>query len=64
MAKFYVSMKVELRANVEIEAETLEDAVNTACYGYTELGDLNEADIVEYKPVNISDENSELLYEI
>ena len=57
-------MKVELRADVEVEAETLDEAINTACYGYTELGDLNEADIVEYEPVNISDENGEIVYEL
>ena len=61
--KFYVSMAVELRTNVEIEANSLEEAKESA-ESYVELGDLNLADIIECYPVNISDENGNLLEDL
>lgn len=59
--KYTVSYKVDLRIDVNINADTLEEAMKKAKKGYTEIQDLNTADIIDVEPVNISDENGELL---
>ena len=59
--KYTVSYKVDLRVDVDIDADTLEDAMKKAKEGYTEIQDLNTADVVDIEPVNISNESGELL---
>lgn len=62
MKKFYVNMAIELRQLVEIEAETLEEAIKQA-NSYIELGDLNNSDVIESNPVYIEDEHGDIIKE-
>lgn len=59
---YTISYKVDLRVDVQIEAESLEEAMKKAQDAYIDgIEDLNCSDVVDIEPVNISDENGNLL---
>ena len=63
MAKFYVDLDIDLRAEVEIEAESLEEAMQKARDEQYELSDLNDGTVYDTRPVFIMDTNYNKLEE-
>ena len=58
--KYTVSMAVDCRIDVEVEADTPEDAFNRADAAFATV-DLTNMEIVDRKPVNCSDEDGNLV---
>ena len=58
---FYVSLAIDARVDVKIQAASLEEAMQAAVHGNYDIPDLDTAEIVETTPVNISDADGTLL---
>ena len=62
MKKFHLALDVDIRTDVEIEAENLQEAIEKARNGQYELPNLNDGYITEELVSHITDENYNLLY--
>lgn len=62
MAKYIVSMAVDGRIDVEVEAESTEEAFKSAQEAFMDA-DLKGMEVIDSKPVNVSDEDGNLLEE-
>ena len=60
MAKYIVSMAVDGRIDVEVEAESTEEAFKAAQEAFMDA-DLKDMEVIDSKPVNVSDEDGNLL---
>lgn len=61
MKKFFVSMRVDGRVTVEVEAKDAQDAFDKATERWeSEDFDFNKMDIVDSYPVNCEDEDGNL----
>ena len=62
MKKFYLAVDIDIRTDIEIEAENLQEAIEKARNGQYELPNLNDGYIGEERLSHISDGNFNLLY--
>lgn len=62
MSKFHLAVDIDLQVDVEIEADTLEEAIEKARNGQYELPNLNDGYIGEERLSHISDGNFNLLH--
>jgi hypothetical protein len=62
MAKYIVSMAVDGRIDVEVEAESTKEAFKAAIGAFIDA-DLEDMEVIDAKPVNVSDEDGNLLEE-
>jgi hypothetical protein len=60
MAKYTVSMAVDGRIDVEVEAETPDEAFEAAIDAFTEV-DLKGMDVVDSHPVNCYDDKGDIV---
>ncbi len=60
LKRFWISVAVDARVDVPVEAESLEEAMEDARYGGFSW-DPNAVEVVSATPVNISSEDGELL---
>lgn len=60
MAKYIVSMAVDGRIDVEVEAESTKEAFRAAEVAFMDA-DMKDLDVIDSKPVNVSDEDGNLL---
>lgn len=60
MAKYIVSMAVDGRIDVEVEAENTKEAFRAAEVAFMDA-DMKDLDVIDSKPVNVSDEDGNLL---
>ena len=63
MAKFNVDIGLDVRATVQVEAETLEEAIKKARSEEFELPNLNDSVIVNTQVRFVMDENYNILEE-
>lgn len=60
MAKYIVSMAVDGRIDVEVEAESTKEAFRAAEVAFMDA-DMKDLDVIDSKPVNVSDKDGNLL---
>lgn len=60
MAKYIVSMAVDGRIDVEVEAESTKEAFRAAEVAFMDAN-MKDLDVIDSKPVNVSDEDGNLL---
>ena len=63
MAKYYIGIDIKLRAEAEIEADSLDEAIDKAQRGEYEMPDLNNANVHDSYLMNVLDENYNEMYE-
>ena len=57
--KYYVTLAVDGRAVIEVDADNIEEAVSKAENEFTEF-DIGDLECVDADPVNVEDENGKL----
>ena len=57
---FYVSVAIDARVDVPIKAKSLEEAMKEAKFGCFDF-DMDDAEVIDTSPVNISDADGNLL---
>ena len=62
MAKYIVSMAVDGRIDVEVEADNPQEAFKAADYEFMRA-DLRNMDVVKWKPVHATDEKGDIVAE-
>lgn len=60
MAKYIVSMAVDGRIDVEVDAESVDEAFAVAVDEFMDA-DLKDMEVVDARPVNCSDEDGNIL---
>lgn len=60
MAKYTVSMAVDGRIDVEVDAESADEAFEAAKDAFMDM-DLKKMEVVDSFPVNCSDENGDIV---
>lgn len=60
MAKYIVSMAVDGRIDVEVEAGSTKEAFRAAEVAFMDA-DMKDLDVIDSKPVNVYDEDGNLL---
>lgn len=57
--KYYVTLTVNARAVIEVDADNIEEAVSKAENEFTEF-DIGDLECVDADPVNVEDEDGDL----
>lgn len=61
MAKYYLTIDMDITATAEIQADSVEEAIEKAKNGKYELQSLNDADIFEERLSYLLDENNDVV---